>query len=190
MLIRVLAGLFLVGLLGSATKAAEQAKPVPVDPLPLPVAPTIFEAVNYQPPWPYWWWGAYLYVSGPVDGSWGWPAGMPAYMATGVRVTPPLPPDAAALYQRGYRLYLAGQSAEAVKALTDAVKMVKDDPRYWLFKGLAEKAAGNQAAAAASIRTGLTLQPGRLDLVRLGLAWERVPAGDRDFIRDIQNKLP
>ncbi len=145
---------------GGAEKLPAPKKSAAIDPLPLPVAPTVYGWPHFQPPWPYWWWGAYLYRSEPLATPiWVFPPPSTVVQASArAKVVVPLREDGPALYTRAESLYLRKRYAEAAKALAEAVKRQPAEPRYWLFKGLAERASGNEKAGRASIQTGLTDQ--------------------------------
>jgi hypothetical protein len=74
----------------------------------------------------------------------------------------PSPALAAANFEAGRKLYLAGKYAEAEAAFRDAVYHNAEDARFWYFLGLAQRELGKPDATLESFRQGKRLEERRL----------------------------
>jgi tetratricopeptide (TPR) repeat protein len=103
----------------------------------------------------------------------------PALEQTGLKAG-----DAPELYRRGYALYWQGDWAGALPYFEAATRLA-DDARYWYYRALAERALGNHAGAARSLRRANDLERrGRPRGDVLGLALERVQGPLRRWLRE------
>lgn len=96
--------------------------------------------------------------------------------------------DAELLFCRGVRSYWNGQHSESLQRLEAATKIADNDARYWYFRSLSERAAGETTAAETSLRRAAKLHVQglpRADVI--GLALERVQGEERSrFARAVE----
>lgn len=91
--------------------------------------------------------------------------------------------SAESLCLEGISFYWAGDYKAAIELLTASAQRDAMSPRTWYFKSLAERAAGDEAAAKASARRGAALEMVQGSSTQLGVALERVQGADRQFLR-------
>jgi len=145
-----------------------------------------YYAWNYPDPYGYWWqypsWGY------PMSTYYWWYRAQPSFVPPhdlphGDR--PPVKRSATSnsLFSDGLTAYWDGDASRASEIFLAAVRRNPNDARFWYFKALAERAAGNLDAANSSARRGAALEvlltP---DQSQLGLALERVQGADREFL--------
>jgi hypothetical protein len=142
-----------------------------------------YYAAYYPGSW-YWW--QYPWWSYPASTYYWWQRTQiiapPARALEKVQIPVAGTPDS--LFSEGLTAYWDGDAARASEILHAAVAANPNDARFWYFKALAERAAGNAEEALASARRGAALQVLHApDASQLAMALERVQGPDRQFLR-------
>jgi hypothetical protein len=109
-----------------------------------------------------------------------------------IRRVKPITPErtSASLFQEAVSFYWSGDAATTINLLSAAAERDSQDAAVWYFKALAEKSAGDAAAAKESARRGAACELlNHSALAQIGQALERVQGDDRRFLRSMSADL-